>query len=209
MTEKLTAPCGQYYEIFTTRPDPDIKYQFMSPFELKNRLIKMAKAKAKKLGMKDILNAGRGNPNFFDTVARYGFGLLNNISTRIGDEDTSMQGLGLMPEQKGISKRFNKHLRRYAKTEEGKFLRKACGIMWKILREAGMTKDEFIHNLVVSSIGCFYPDPPRVQSYVEPVLTEYLSDVIFRPKVPLTGCVDLFPTEGATAAIVYIFKSLK
>ncbi len=209
MAEKLTAPCGQYYEIFTTRPDPDIKYQFLSPFELKNNLIKLAETKAKKLGMENILNAGRGNPDWFDTVARYGFGLLNNISTRIGDEDTSMKGLGLMPEQKGISKRFGKHLRRYAKTEEGKFLKKAVAHMWRIVKEAGMTRDEFIHNLVVSSEGCFYPDPPRVQPYVEPVLTEFLSNNIFRPKVPLTGRVDLFPTEGATAAIIYIFNSLK
>ena len=42
------------------------KYNELSPFELKNILIKMAKGKNPDL----LLNAGRGNPNFFNVFCR-------------------------------------------------------------------------------------------------------------------------------------------
>ena len=42
------------------------KYNELSPFELKNILIKMAEGKHPDL----LLNAGRGNPNFFNVFCR-------------------------------------------------------------------------------------------------------------------------------------------
>lgn len=41
----------------------------LSPFELKDELIKLAGSTSNRL----MLNAGRGNPNFLATVPRHGF----------------------------------------------------------------------------------------------------------------------------------------
>ena len=182
--EKLVAPCSKYYEIFTDRPDPDIKYQFESPFELKNLIIQLAKKRAKQLKMDDILNVGRGNPNFFSTVPRYAFGLLTIICNAIGDAEFDIKNLGLMPHVKGISKKFFPRLNALKRgdCEEGKWLVKAIKVMQRICQAQGMKKDVFVQNLVTSTIGCFYPEPPRVQPFAEPVLTEFLSDCIFRPR---------------------------
>ena len=45
------------------------KYAKLSPFELKDELIKLASGKANRL----MLNAGRGNPNFLATLPRRAF----------------------------------------------------------------------------------------------------------------------------------------
>ena len=72
-----------------------------------------------------------------------------------------------------------------------------------------MKKDDFIHDLVISTIGCFYPSPPRVQQFAEPVLLTYMDNYVYRSKRPLVGKARIMPTEGAAAAILYVFNSLK
>ncbi|MBT3261671.1 hypothetical protein HN362_05615, partial [bacterium] len=52
--------------------DPNLKYEQLSPFEIKNNLIEMAQKSGP-----NILNAGRGNPNFLNTTARKAFSQLN------------------------------------------------------------------------------------------------------------------------------------
>jgi aspartate 4-decarboxylase len=54
-----------------------------------------------------------------------------------------------------------------------------------------------------------YPDPPRIQNFVEPVLSEYLDKVIYKPTKSFKDKILIFPTEGSSAAIIYIFDSLK
>ncbi len=45
------------------------KYESLSPFELKNKLIEMAETRHEKM----LLNAGRGNPNWLAVEAREAF----------------------------------------------------------------------------------------------------------------------------------------
>ena len=45
------------------------RYESLSPFELKNKLINMASSDSEKM----MLNAGRGNPNWVATTPRAGF----------------------------------------------------------------------------------------------------------------------------------------
>ena len=50
--------------------DPaEARYESLSPFELKNKLISMADGRSEKM----MLNAGRGNPNWVATTPRAGF----------------------------------------------------------------------------------------------------------------------------------------
>ncbi len=48
----------------------------LSPFELKDELIKLAGSVSNRL----MLNAGRGNPNFLATIPRHGFWQLGQFA---------------------------------------------------------------------------------------------------------------------------------
>jgi aspartate 4-decarboxylase len=206
--ETFKEPCGKYKQILATSPTGGYKYRNLSPFEFKNYLIAEAK---KSKGEANVLNAGRGNPNFFSTMPRLAFALLITICTKIGKDSRCSTDLGFMPPQLGIHERFQERLSRYIDEEEGIFLQKAYDKMWDIWQRAGLTPslDAFTHNLVISAIGCFYPSPPRVQPFVEPVLLEYLEKLIYRSNTTLIGNATVMPTEGAAAAILYVFNSLK
>jgi aspartate 4-decarboxylase len=68
--------------------------------------------------------------------------------------------------------------------------------------------DAFVHELVDSIIGDNYPVPDRMLVHNERVAHEYLMWAMCgkpRPK----GKFDLYAVEGGTAAMCYIFKSLK
>ena len=53
------------------------KYEVLSPFELKNKLIQMAQTPDEKM----MLNAGRGNPNWVTMLPRKGFFLFGMFAT--------------------------------------------------------------------------------------------------------------------------------
>jgi aspartate 4-decarboxylase len=201
MEETFNEPCKAYYKIFTKDKDTGYKYKSISPFEFKNNLIQIAKKTAGEDG--EILNVGRGNPNFYSSIPRCAFGLLQIIATRIGSEQTKT--IGFMPKEKGIWKKFKKYLKHYINTETGKFLIKAIAYMKQI---TGFSSDKLAHQIIIASLGCFYPNPPRVQQFVEPVLEEFLTKIIYKNS-NLKNKIKIFPTEGASAAIIYVFNSLK
>ena len=60
----------------------------LSPFELKDELIKLAEV-AERDSTAQFLNAGRGNPNWICTTAREAFGTLLRLALR--NPDTSFQ----------------------------------------------------------------------------------------------------------------------
>lgn len=203
MEEIFDEPCEAYFKIFTDKPTKGYKYRFLSPFELKDTLIKEA---TKGVGENNILNAGRGNPNFFSVIPRYAFALLMKISVKLGDEMCDYEDLAYIPNKRGLATKFRKELYKVRGETEGKFLKEACD---KMRRASNMSQDDFVHNLVISTIGCFYPSPPRVQNFVEPIIAEFMDKNIYRSKTSLKGRVSIMPTEGAAAAILYVFNSLK
>ena len=58
------------------------------------------------------------------------------------------------------------------------------------------------------ALGDFYPSPPRISPNIEKIVYAYLAKIHFREKKSHEH-FDLFATEGATAAMVYVFKTLK
>jgi aspartate 4-decarboxylase len=203
MEEQFDEPCNAYYKIFTDKPTGGYKYRYLSPFEFKDVLTSTA---VKSVGAENVRDAGRGNPNFFATEARYAFALLQQICTELGDIGSDVPGIGMMPHKHGIGKAFDELLRRSGKQPGAKFLKAALA---RIRRISRMNKDDFVHDVVVSTIGCYYPVPPRVQHFVEPVLIQFLDKHVYRSKTPLQGKVHVMPTEGCAAAIIYVFDSLK
>ena len=68
--------------------------------------------------------------------------------------------------------------------------------------------DAFVHELVDSIIGDNYPVPDRMLVHNERIVHEYLQWAMCGDPRP-AGTFDLYAVEGGTAAMCYIFKSLK
>src|SRR3981189_3592117 len=86
------------------------KFEALSPFEIKDELINLAKATSRKT-QSAFLNAGRGNPNWIATTPREGFFLLGQFavteSKRVMEHSV---GIGGMPQASGIAGRFEARL---------------------------------------------------------------------------------------------------
>jgi aspartate 4-decarboxylase len=72
----------------------------------------------------------------------------------------------------------------------------------------GFNADAFVHELVDSIIGDNYPVPDRMLVHNERIVQEYLMWAVCGQPRP-SGVFDLYAVEGGTAAMCYIFKSLK
>lgn len=180
------------------------KFDSLSPFEIKDYLIKYAH-QASDHGAIAFLNAGRGNPNWVATHARDAFFLLGQFamteSRLVRDQAV---GLGGMPRKLGIARRYEDWLDLQADETPGKaFLLQLLN--WAVARFQ-FDRDAFIHELVDSIIGDNYPVPDRILAHNEAITREYLMWVM-GPRTK--GKLDLFAVEGGTAAMCYIYKSLK
>jgi aspartate 4-decarboxylase len=76
------------------------------------------------------------------------------------------------------------------------------------VKKFGFEPDAFVHELVDSIIGDNYPVPDRMLVHNERIVHEYLMWAMCGEPIP-SGKFDLFAVEGGTAAMCYIFKSLK
>jgi len=72
----------------------------------------------------------------------------------------------------------------------------------------GFEPDAFVHELVDSIIGDNYPVPDRMLVHNERIVQEYLMWAMCGNPRP-SGTFDLYAVEGGTAAMCYIFKSLR
>ena len=70
------------------------------------------------------------------------------------------------------------------------------------------TPDAFVHELVDSIIGDNYPVPDRMLVHNEQIVREYLQWAMCGDPRP-EGKFNIYAVEGGTAAMCYIFKSLK
>ena len=175
----------------------------LSPFELKDRLIEVASSDAQRL----MLNAGRGNPNFVATLPRWAFLALGEFA--MGEADRSYSyldiGLGGLPEHKGISQRFEMFAGAREQTDGIRFLRAAVSFVKDRL---GLDQDAFLYEMTCAFLGCNYPTPPRMLKHVEEITKAYIAQEMFG-HVPPSGAFSLFATEGGTAAMTYVFQSLR
>jgi aspartate 4-decarboxylase len=181
------------------------KFEALSPFEIKDELIKLAKVTSRTT-QSAFLNAGRGNPNWVATEPREGFFLLGQFavteSKRVMEHPA---GLGGMPQPNGIAARFDAWLKRHAEMPGAPFL---SAMVAYAVKKFGFEPDAFVHELVDSIIGDNYPVPDRMLVHNERIVHEYLMWAMCGSPPP-AGKFDLYAVEGGTAAMCYIFKSLK
>ena len=181
------------------------KFEALSPFEIKNELRSLAK-EATKTTQSAFLDAGRGNPNWIATTPRESFFLLGQFaiieSKRVMDE---APGIGGMPKANGVAARLDTWLAMHQDMPGAPFLSEMVKFAVKKFK---FEPDAFVHELVDSIIGDNYPVPDRMLVHNERIVHEYLMWAVCgepRPK----GKFDLYAVEGGTAAMCYIFKSLK
>jgi aspartate 4-decarboxylase len=175
----------------------------LSPFELKDTLIKLASSHSDRL----MLNAGRASPNVLATVPRHGFFQLGLFAMSEAERSSAdrAEGVGGIPKPEGIAARFEVYARTRRALPGMAFLVAAISYACERL---GSSDDEFLHELVEGVLGCNYPSPVRVLTHTEAIVGDYLRKEMGGGRL-LSGKIDLFAVEGATAGITYIFNSLR
>jgi aspartate 4-decarboxylase len=180
-------------------------FEKLGPFEIKDELIKLAK-KTSRTTQSAFLNAGRGNPNWIATTPREGFFSLGQFA--ITESKRVMEhpaGVGGMPQPQGITSRLEAWLAKHADMPGASFL---SAMVPFAVKKFGFEPDAFVHELVDSIIGDNYPVPDRMLVHNERIVHEYLMWAMCGNPQP-AGKFDLYAVEGGTAAMCYIFKSLK
>lgn len=179
------------------------KYSKLSPFELKDELIKLASSRENRL----MLNAGRGNPNFLATLPRRAFFRLGLFATAEAELSYSYMpnGIGGLPQIEGIEGRFERFVAENQDMPGVVFLGRALSY---VRDQLGLSASEFLHEMVEGILGCNYPVPPRMLKLSEEIVRHYIVKEMIGGFIP-PGSVDLFAVEGGTAAMTYIFNTLK
>lgn len=182
------------------------KLSQMSPFEIKNDLINYAR-NAQRHGVDTLLNAGRGNPNWINTIPRQAFFLIGEFGIAEGRRSMNLPEFNLagMPEQEGIAKRFLEFLDNDTSHDPHvvNFLRES----YEWCLRNGADADELVFEWTDGVIGDQYPMPDRILVNTEKIVRRYLEQEMCdnHPRASF----DLFATEGGTAAMCYLFNSLQ
>ncbi len=177
------------------------EYEGLSPFEVKDKLIKMAETHHERM----MLNAGRGNPNWVALEPRKGFTHLMRFALEESEREQLTAGFGGPCRREGIADRFEAYLA--ANQDQGgvSFLKDAFAYARDHI---GLDLDAFVNEMSDAILGDHYPVPDRILTCSEQVITTYLESEMCGG-APAPGKFDLFATEGGTAAMAYIFNSLK
>jgi aspartate 4-decarboxylase len=177
------------------------RYEALSPFELKNKLADLAQSHHEKM----MINAGRGNPNWIATGPREAYFLFGSFALQEGRRVMSRPGMAGAPETKGSGQRLLAFCAAQADRAGAQFLIDAYGY---VTGKLGLNGDAFVGEMTDAILGDHYPTPDRVLPLTEEIVRAYLHETMFDGRPP-EGVMDLFMTEGGTAAISYLFNTLK
>ena len=153
-------------------------------------------------GAYKVIDAGRGNPNWINTKARFAFTRFMNFALSECQRTLNNGDMAGHADKNGIGERFDKSMNPSDKTDA--FLIKAIDYCVKNLN---MNKDEIVYELVNGIIGDFYPSPSRCLKNTEVILNHYLESVLYNGN-KLADQTLVLPTEGGSAAMCYIFHTL-
>ncbi|MDE6716617.1 MAG: bifunctional aspartate transaminase/aspartate 4-decarboxylase [Muribaculaceae bacterium] len=178
----------------------------MSPFEIKNELIKLAKRDARK-STDQFLNAGRGNPNWVATAPRQAFFLLGQWALQeceltFKDEP----GIAGVPASEGSMNRLRHFLMVNSTLPGALLLHEAIEYC---TNELHLDEDSLAYEWAEGIIGDEYPTPVRMLELSEEIVKAYMAKEMGNNAPGFGREYDLFATEGGTAAMCYIFDSLQ
>ncbi len=149
-----------------------------------------------------VLDAGRGNPNWINTQARYAFTRLMNFATTECELDFSDGSMAGHARKEGIGERFDAAMNPEDETDA--FLISAVKYCTDTL---GLNREDLLKEWCDAIIGDYYPSPSRCLVNTEVILNAFLQKNLYNG-VELAEKTEVFPTEGGSAAIVYIFDAL-
>jgi aspartate 4-decarboxylase len=131
----------------------------LSPFELKDTLIKLASSHSERL----MLNAGRGEPNFLTTVPRHAFFQLGLFAISEAERSVAYmpEGVGGLPKREGIAARFEIFAQARHEVRGIAFLTAA---LCYARDQLGFSDSDVLHELTRGVLGCNYPSPVRAGS---------------------------------------------
>ena len=141
----------------------------LSPFELKDTLIKLASSHFERL----MLNAGRASPNFLATVPRHGFFQLGLFAMSEAERSFAdmLEGVGGLPKPEVIAARFEM----FSQARRG-----LPGVAFLVAtvsytrEQLGFSDEEFLQEVVEGVLGCNYPSPVRMLTHAEEIVRQYL-----------------------------------
>ena len=183
-----------------SRQTDEQRYEGLSPFELKNKLISMASSPNERL----MLNAGRGNPNWVAIAPRQAFLTLGQFAMTETERTLIRDGFGGPPEKAGAGDRLDAFLSK-AGSDQGAAALHTC--IAHARETLGLEYDELVYEFVDGMLGDHYPTPDRMLVNCERIVSAYLAREMCGGSWP-SGSFDLFATEGGTAAMAYVFASL-
>jgi len=176
------------------------KYEALSPFELKNKLIDMSNDNSEK----EMLNAGRGNPNWVALEPRHAYFHLGQFALSESENSLIQDGFGGVPSKENIETRFNNFLTDREGQSGITLLRNSVSFVKDNLE---IEPADFLLEMSDAILGDHYPVPDRMLSCSEKIVDAYLAKEMGYSQHD--GCeFDFFATEGGTAAMAYIFNSL-
>lgn len=150
-----------------------------------------------------LLDAGRGNPNWINTKSRLAFSRMLEWGVEESKRTIDNGDMAGYVLKTGIYNRFMDFLEKDEPINN--FLKEAINYCIENLH---MEKDDLIYELTDGIIGNHYPMPSRCLKHIEIILNEYLQSSLYNG-VDLAKETKVFPTEGGTAAMCYLFDTLK
>lgn len=181
------------------------EFDGLSPFELQDELGRLAE----KANVDEVLDAGKGQPNWLAATPRHAFHLLGQFALGLAEEASIRADAGWFPDLDGVAARLHAWVAE-RRDEPGAAL--LVAVVNHGVEALGFEEDPWVAELVVGVLGDRYPWPHRMLTHVEQLLHEYLmtthaagSATTGRPK----GRFRLFATEGGAAAMTYCFQSLR
>lgn len=186
-------------------PTYEKKLEQVSPFEIKNELIQLAQADAKR-STATFLNAGRGNPNWVATYPREAFFLIGRWGMqecRLAF-DNPVGVAGIPSPTAGIADRLMKFLEENKNENGAQLLKDAFDYM---VKTHNADRDELAYEWAEGIVGDQYPTPDRILKYTEMYVQDYLRWAMGGGDD--TSTYDLFATEGGTAGMCYAFDSIQ
>jgi aspartate 4-decarboxylase len=176
-------------------------YMELSPFEVQFALTNIAG------NFRDhtLLNAGRGNPNWIATTPRQAFFTLGTFAIEEAKCNCEYIHTGFHPEKEGIAKRFQEFSKNNHNMPGMKFLSDSVNYG---IEQLGFNPDSWVYELVIGSLGDFYPEPDRILPHTEQVVQSFLGEYLCDKDQKICHNYDLFATEGGTGGIIYVFNSL-
>ena len=180
----------------------------LSPFEFKDELIKAAGGGAvERAANLAMLNAGRGNPNFVATIPRHGFWQLGLFAMREAERSFAymQEGIGGFPRRDGLVERFDLFLRGNKGVPGIDFLASAVSY---VRDQLGLSDGDFLYEMCEGILASNYPVPDRMLKLSEVIVGQYLRREMIGDH-PFIGEFDIFAVEGGTAAMTYIFNTMR